>query len=82
MLVRCAVCRGQKKIKGLGCMLKKCVACSGAGYVEQDDKQDDIIETASNTLDNAHHEPDVDKPKQKRKGNPNWRKKDVEERTI
>ena len=77
MLVRCAVCRGQKKIKGLGCMLKKCVACSGAGYVEQD-AQEDNIETASDTLDNAHRELDVDKPKTRRKGNPNWRKKDVE----
>ena len=75
---RCDACRGQKKVKGLGCILKKCEACNGTGYVEQD-AQDDIVETASTaTVDNDNHELDIadEKPKQKRKGNPNWRKKD------
>ena len=80
MLVRCSVCRGQKKIKGLGCMLRKCVACSGAGYVEQDAQEDNIETASADIVDNAHPELDVsnEKPKTRRKGNPNWRKKDVE----
>lgn len=71
---RCDACRGQKKVKGLGCILKKCEACNGAGYVEQDEQ--DIAEDV--ILDNDNHELDIadEKPKQKRKGNPNWRKKD------
>lgn len=34
--IRCAICRGQKKVVGLGCMIKKCVACNATGYVKQD----------------------------------------------
>ena len=54
--IRCAVCRGQKKVKGLGCMIKKCYACDGAGYIKQDDVeetketvQDEIVEDTSKT---------------------------------
>lgn len=34
--IRCATCRGQKKVMGLGCMLKKCATCNATGYVKQD----------------------------------------------
>lgn len=51
MYIRCEKCRGQKKVKGLGCMLKKCDACNGAGFIEREDasvevdtKLDDIEE--------------------------------------
>ena len=77
---RCDACRGQKKVKGLGCMLRKCETCNGTGYIEQDDVQDeqDIVEDV--IADNADAELDIvdEKPKTKRKGNPNWRKKDAE----
>ena len=70
---RCDACRGQKKVKGLGCMLKKCEACNGTGYIEQD-----IVDDEQNIVDNDNLELDIEieKPKAKRKGNPNWRKKD------
>lgn len=35
MYQRCHVCRGQKKAVGLGCIIKKCAACNGTGYIEQ-----------------------------------------------
>ena len=35
MFTRCIVCRGQKKAVGLGCIIKKCAACNGTGYIEQ-----------------------------------------------
>lgn len=39
--VRCVMCRGQKKVRGLGSMIKKCNVCEGVGYVESvDDTQD------------------------------------------
>jgi hypothetical protein len=44
--VRCHACRGQKKIKGLGCMLKKCLECQGTGYIEQDNEDNEVIEEA------------------------------------
>ena len=37
MFVRCDRCRGQKKVRGLGCLLKKCDVCAGAGFIERED---------------------------------------------
>ena len=44
MFVRCDRCRGQKKVRGLGCLLKKCDVCAGAGFIEREDdaKLDDV----------------------------------------
>ena len=67
---RCDACRGQKKVKGLGCMLKKCEACNGTGYIEQDEQ--DIVKDADAELDIVEEKP---KAKTKR-GNPNWGKKE------
>ena len=62
MYQRCHVCRGQKKIKGLGSMIKKCQECAGTGFIEQveQDVQDDGLDTV----------------KTKRKSH--WSKKDAE----
>jgi hypothetical protein len=62
MYQRCHVCRGQKKIKGLGSMIKKCQECSGTGFIEQveQDVQDAGLDVA----------------KTKRKSH--WSKKDAE----
>ena len=48
MYTRCHVCRGQKKIKGLGSMIKKCGECSGTGFIEQveQDVQDAGLDVA------------------------------------
>jgi len=47
MYQRCHVCRGQKKIKGLGSMVKKCQECAGTGFIEQveQDVQDAGLDT-------------------------------------
>lgn len=47
MYTRCHVCRGQKKIKGLGSMIKKCGECAGTGFIEQveQDVQDAGLDT-------------------------------------
>ena len=47
MYTRCHVCRGQKKIKGLGSMVKKCQECAGTGFIEQveQDVQDAGLDT-------------------------------------
>jgi DnaJ-class molecular chaperone len=47
MYQRCYVCRGQKKIKGLGSMIKKCQMCAGTGFIEQveQDVQDAGLDT-------------------------------------
>jgi len=62
MYQRCHVCRGQKKIKGLGSMIKKCQECAGTGFIEQveQDVQDAGLDVA----------------KTKRKSH--WSKKDAE----
>lgn len=75
---RCDSCRGQKKVKGLGCMLRKCETCNGTGYIEQDDVHDEQDIGEDVIIDNDNHELDIveEKPKTKRKGNPNWRKKE------
>lgn len=71
---RCHACRGQKKVRGLGCMLKKCLECSGTGYIEQDE-QSEVIEVQDETLEEAVEETsktESTKPKSKR-----WVKKDA-----
>ena len=76
---RCDACRGQKKVKGLGCMLKKCEACNGTGYIEQDIVEDEQNIVDDVNVDNDNHKLDIveDKPKAKTKrGNPNWGKKE------
>ena len=30
---RCDICRGKKKVMGLGMLEKKCVACNGVGHI-------------------------------------------------
>ena len=47
MYQRCHACRGQKKIKGLGSMVKKCQECAGTGFIEQveQDVQDAGLDT-------------------------------------
>ena len=72
---RCDACRGQKKVKGLGCMLRKCETCNGTGYIEQDEQ--DIVN--DEIVDNDNLELDIveEKPKTRtRRGNPNWGKKE------
>jgi len=74
--VRCHACRGQKKIKGLGCMLKKCLECSGTGYIEQDDEStaeviEEVIEEAQEVEEVAKTESSV-----KAKTKSRWVKKD------
>lgn len=33
--IRCEVCKGRKKMFGLGYMLKDCHACAGVGFVAE-----------------------------------------------
>ena len=40
--IRCHLCRGQKKVRGLGSMLKKCVVCNATGYIQQDEPEADL----------------------------------------
>ena len=42
MFQRCYVCRGQKKVAGLGCIIKKCRECAGTGFIEI---EQDVVET-------------------------------------
>lgn len=49
--IRCHMCRGQKKVRGLGSMLKKCVVCNATGYIQQE--QDDTLEHVDEILANA-----------------------------
>ena len=32
--IHCSICRGRKKILGLGSMMKECPSCKGAGWIE------------------------------------------------
>lgn len=31
--MKCDVCRGHKKVRGLGMMMRECEACTGIGYI-------------------------------------------------
>lgn len=66
MYQRCYVCRGQKKIKGLGSMIKKCGECSGTGFIEQVEQD---IQDAQNV------DAGLDTVKTKKKSH--WSKKDA-----
>lgn len=35
-LIRCPACRGKKDVMGAGMIYRKCNACAGVGYVEQE----------------------------------------------
>lgn len=80
MYVRCDRCRGQKKVRGLGCLLKKCDVCSGAGFIEREED--------SAKLDDVEIEQDVqkveDSPKvTETKKKSHWSKKDgTKERAV
>jgi hypothetical protein len=37
--VRCDACRGQKKVRALGCLMKKCFECQGTGYLEVEEQE-------------------------------------------
>ena len=54
MFTRCIVCRGQKKAVGLGCIIKKCAACNGTGYIEQIE-QDALDTKESKTVKKKSH---------------------------
>ena len=43
MYTRCSICRGSKKIKGLGNMEKECPECKGIGFVSDAPKV--VVET-------------------------------------
>lgn len=68
---RCDRCRGQKKVRGLGCLLKKCDVCAGTGYIESETEQEQELETAE-TVQKMDVEPIVDKAKKKS----HWSKKE------
>ena len=72
--VRCDRCRGQKKIRGLGCLLKKCDVCLGTGYIESETEQEQELEV-SETVQKMDTEPDTVKNKKKS----HWSKKDASE---
>lgn len=36
---RCDICKGQKTITGLGCLIKDCPGCKGAGHVKIEQEQ-------------------------------------------
>lgn len=84
MYIRCEKCRGQKKVKGLGCMLKKCDACNGAGFIEREDasvevdtKLDDV-ETIQD-VQKVEASPNIKETKKKS----HWSKKDgTKERAV
>lgn len=63
MYQRCHVCRGQKKIKGLGSMIKKCCECGGTGFIEQVEQDVQDVDAGLDTV------------KTKRKSH--WSKKDA-----
>lgn len=69
---RCDRCRGQKKVRGLGCLLKKCDVCLGTGYIESETETEQEPEV-SETVQKMDVEPEVNKPKKKS----HWSKKDA-----
>lgn len=72
--VRCDRCRGQKKVRGLGCLLKKCDVCSGTGYIESETEQEQELDTVetTETVQKVDAEPKADKVKKKS----HWSKKE------
>ena len=70
--VRCDRCRGQKKVRGLGCLLKKCDVCNGTGYIESESEQEQELDTVE-TVQKMDAEPEVSKAKKKS----HWSKKDA-----
>jgi DnaJ-class molecular chaperone len=66
MYQRCYVCQGQKKIKGLGSMIKKCQMCAGTGFIEQVEQDTQNAQNVDAGLDTV---------KTKRKSH--WSKKDA-----
>ena len=73
--VRCDRCRGQKKVRGLGCLLKKCDVCGGTGYIETEIEAEQELETVetTETVQKVNAEPDTVKTKKKS----HWSKKDA-----
>jgi RecJ-like exonuclease len=74
MFIRCDRCRGQKKVRGLGCLLKKCDVCGGTGYIESDTEQEQEQKAveAVETVQKVDAEPDTVKTKKKS----HWSKKE------
>ena len=75
MFIRCDRCRGQKKIRGLGCILKKCDVCGGTGYIESEAEQEQELEALETveTVQKMDAEPEISKAKKKS----HWSKKDA-----
>jgi DnaJ-class molecular chaperone len=74
MFQRCHVCRGQKKVRGLGCLLKKCDVCGGTGYIESETEAEQELETVETveTVQKVDVEPKLNKKKKS-----HWSKKDA-----
>ena len=61
MFVRCDRCRGQKKVRGLGCLLKKCEVCAGAGFIEREDASDEVDNAKLDDVEQVETVQDVQK---------------------
>lgn len=52
MLIRCDVCKGRKKVFGMGGMQKDCGACDGAGTIDEDvASEEDRLPDAGNMVE-------------------------------
>lgn len=51
-MTRCFNCRGQKKVPGLGGVVKDCLACKGGGLVEVDITKPMIDQPIENVVSN------------------------------
>ncbi len=45
MIIRCDLCRGKKRVIGLGMIEKKCQNCKGVGHLIKD--EEDVLEPGS-----------------------------------
>lgn len=60
-MTRCFNCRGQKKVPGLGGVVKDCLACKGSGLVEVDLTKPMIDQPIENVVSNPDNSELIEK---------------------
>lgn len=55
-LVGCPICKGAKKINGLGCIPQDCIKCNAVGWIEQPSKasEDEFLSSKVNIGDSMN----------------------------
>lgn len=56
-VIQCHVCKGQKKLLGLGNMWKNCIVCSGTGWLHNEMPSARNVATSTESVKNKNGNP-------------------------